>query len=38
MSAYTWTERVLSRVGKLASINGRERLKEQLRRLGFPVR
>lgn len=38
MSAYTWTERVLNRVGKLASINGRERLKEQLRRMGFPLR
>lgn len=38
MSAYTWTERVLNRVGRLAAINGRERLKEQLRRMGFPLR
>ena len=38
MSAYTWTERVMSRVGRVAAINGRDKLKEQLRRLGFPLR
>jgi nitroreductase len=38
MSAYTWTERVLSRVGRITALNGRDKLKEQLRRLGFPLR
>ncbi|HRD77038.1 MAG TPA: nitroreductase family protein, partial [Hyphomicrobiaceae bacterium] len=38
MSAYTWTERVLNRIGKVTALSGRDRLKEQLRRLGFPLR
>jgi nitroreductase len=35
---YTWTERVKSRLGRLADIQGRERLRAALVRLGFPLR
>jgi nitroreductase len=35
---YTWSERVKARIGKLSALNGRERLKPTLRRLGFPLR
>lgn len=35
---YTWTERVKTRLGRLAGIQGRERLRDALVRLGFPLR
>jgi nitroreductase len=35
--SYTWTERVIARVGHLSALNGRDRLVEALRRLGFPL-
>jgi len=38
MSQYTWTERVLNRLGPLKSLNGRDKLKAALEALGFPLR
>jgi nitroreductase len=35
---YTWTERVKTRLGALGDLQGRERLREALARLGFPLR
>jgi nitroreductase len=36
--SYTWTERVMTRVGRLSALNGRDKLADALRRLGFPLR
>ncbi len=36
--SYTWTERVIVRVGRLSALNGRDRLADALRRLGFPLK
>lgn len=38
MQAGTWTQRVLNRLGPIASMNGRERLREALNRMGFGIR
>lgn len=38
MSAYTWTQRVVARLATLKALNGRERLKDALVALGFPLR
>jgi nitroreductase len=38
ITAYTWTERVKNRLGRLSSLNGRDRLREVLAGLGFPLR
>jgi nitroreductase len=38
MAAYTWTQRVIGRLGTMKALNGRERLKEILNGLGFPLR
>jgi len=38
LAAATWTQRVLNRLGPLASMNGRERLRAALARLGFEIR
>jgi len=38
MQATTWTARVLNRLGPIKSMNGRERLRATLARLGFEVR
>ncbi len=38
MQATTWTERVLNRLGPIKSMNGRERMRAALARLGFEVR
>lgn len=35
MSQYTWTERVLNRMGPIKSMNGRDKLKAALHALGF---
>ena len=35
---YTWTERVKTRLGRLADLQGRERMRDALIRLGFPLR
>jgi nitroreductase len=35
---YTWTERVRTRLGELANLQGREHLREALVRLGFALR
>jgi nitroreductase len=35
---YTWTERMMARVGRVSALNGRDRLADALRRLGFPLR
>lgn len=37
-SAYRWTDRVVSRMGQVAALSGRDRLREALNRLGFPLR
>lgn len=37
-TAYTWTDRVMSRLGKVAALSGRDRLVDALVRLGFPLR
>jgi nitroreductase len=37
-SAKRWTQRVRDRLGEIASLNGRERLRGQLMKLGFPLR
>ena len=38
MQAGTWTQRVLNRLGPIKSMNGRERLREALNRMGFGIR
>jgi nitroreductase len=38
MAATTWTQRVLNRMGPLKSMNGRETLRQSLKRLGFEIR
>ena len=38
MSAYTWTQRVVARMATIKALNGRERLKDALIALGFPLR
>lgn len=35
---YSWTERVVSRMGSIRALAGRDRLRETLGRLGFPLR
>jgi len=38
LQAATWTQRVLSRMGPLKSMNGRERIRAALAKLGFEIR
>ena len=38
LQAATWTQRVLNRMGPLKSMNGRERMRAALARLGFEIR
>lgn len=38
MQAATWTQRVLNRMGPVKSMNGRERIRAALARLGFEIR
>jgi nitroreductase len=38
MQAGTWTQRVLNRLGPLKSMNGRERMWEALKQLGFTIK
>ncbi len=38
MAASTWTQRVLNRMGPLKSMNGREKIRQSLRKLGFEIR
>ena len=37
-SSYSWTARVMSRMGKVSALSGRDRLRDALVRLGFPLR
>ena len=37
-SRYSWTERVVSRMGRVAALSGRDKLHDVLVRLGFPLR
>ena len=37
-SPYTWTQRAMARWGTLRAMVGRDRLREALGRLGFPLR
>lgn len=38
MVADTWTRRVINRMGSLAAMNGRDRLADIVRAMGFPLR
>ncbi|MBS0541825.1 MAG: NADPH-dependent oxidoreductase, partial [Proteobacteria bacterium] len=38
LQASTWTQRVLNRLGPMKSMNGRERMRAALGRLGFEIR
>jgi hypothetical protein len=38
LQAGTWTQRVLNRLGPLKSMNGRERMRAALSKLGFEIR
>jgi hypothetical protein len=38
MGATTWTARMLNRMGPLTSMNGRERIRATLAKLGFEIR
>ncbi len=38
MTQYSWTERVLNRLGPIKSMSGRDRLKAAIESLGFPLR
>jgi nitroreductase len=38
MQASTWTQRVLNRLGPIKSMNGRERMRTALAKLGFEIR
>ncbi|MGE0698622.1 MAG: NADPH-dependent oxidoreductase [Hyphomicrobiaceae bacterium] len=38
MSQYTWTERVLNRLGPIKSMSGRDKLKAAIQALGFPLK
>jgi hypothetical protein len=38
LQAATWTQRVLNRMGPLKSMNGRQRMRAALARLGFEIR
>ena len=38
IQATTWTERMLNRMGPLKAMNGRERIRATLARLGFEIR
>jgi len=38
MAQYTWTERVINRVGKIKAMGGRDRMKAAIERLGFPLK
>lgn len=38
MTQYTWTERVLNRMGPIKSMSGRDKLKAAIEALGFPLR
>ena len=35
---YSWTERVVARMGQLKALNGRDALRDAMARLGFPLR
>ena len=37
-SSYSWTNRVIARMGRVAALSGRDRLRDALVRLGFPLR
>ena len=38
MAGDTWTKRVIARLGTMKALNGRDRLKEKLIALGFPLK
>ena len=38
LQAGTWTQRVLNRLGPIKSMNGRERMRATLAKLGFEIR
>ncbi len=37
-SSYRWTARVMARMGEVAALSGRDRMRDALVRLGFPLR
>lgn len=38
MAQYTWTERVINRVGKISAMSGRDRIVAAIKSLGFPLK
>ena len=38
LKAYSWTQRVLGRIGKLKALAGRDALQSILHKMGFPLR
>jgi nitroreductase len=38
LAAATWTQRVLNRLGPIKSMNGRETIRQSLKKLGFEIR
>ena len=38
LQATTWTQRVLNRLGPIKSMNGRERMRAALAKLGFEIK
>ena len=38
MTDDTWAARVLKRLGKISALSGRDKLREALARLGFPLK
>jgi hypothetical protein len=38
MNDDTWTRRVIGRMGKIGAMSGRDKLKDILIRMGFPLR
>jgi nitroreductase len=38
MAQYTWTERAIGRIAKLSALMGRDRMRQAVQALGFPLR
>lgn len=38
MAQYTWTERAIARIAKISALSGRDRLRQAVQALGFPLR
>ena len=38
MAQYTWTERVINRLGEIKAMSGRDKIKAAIMALGFPLK